>query len=260
MATTAEAAAGARAARAGSSRASLAAFVLHSYDWSESSLILDVFSRAQGRMVVLAKGAKRPYSQLRAVLLPLKRVQLTLTQRRTDADGIHVLRAAEWVRPGLVSRPGAVLTGLYLNELLMKLLPRGEPHARLFDIYEHTLDVLLHGEDAAAALRAFELFLLHEQGVLPELHLVTTTREPLRTEGEYVLDAQSGLSVAGRGVPGAVWMALHEGLAADDLGRVRQVCALVPLELKSQLRQVLSHHLGHQPLHTRQLLLDVQNA
>ena len=56
----------------------LSAFVLHRYDWSESSLILDVFTRERGRLIVVAKGAKRPHSQLRSVLLPFQRFHAVL--------------------------------------------------------------------------------------------------------------------------------------------------------------------------------------
>lgn len=241
----------------------LRAYVLHTYDWSESSLILDVFTRAKGRLVVLAKGAKRPYSQLRAVLLPLQPIHIVLTHKRSEDSEVHALRSAEWVRPGLVGHPQALLPGLYLNELLMKLLPRHDAHPRLFDVYASTLDALAQGQDTAAALRAFELFLLQEQGVLPELHKVTATRETVRAERDYVLDAQLGLyaAMSGKtGLPGSVWSALQEAMDNDDVPRVRQICALASSELKAQLRQVLSHQLGHHPLHTRQLLIDFQAA
>src|ERR1700712_1250801 len=88
------------------------AFVLHHYDWSESSLILDLFTREQGRMAVVAKGAKRPYSQLRAVLLPFQRIQVTLSKPGKTADGeaaeVVTLRAAEWAG-GATMPAGAAL-------------------------------------------------------------------------------------------------------------------------------------------------------
>ena len=83
----------------GAGRRALPAFVLHRYDWSESSLILEVFTREQGRLAVAAKGAKRPYSQLRAVLLPFQRIASASVGRRAHegARDVHSLRAAEWV-------------------------------------------------------------------------------------------------------------------------------------------------------------------
>ena len=94
------------------------AYVLHQYDWSESSLILDLFTREQGRIAVVAKGAKRPYSQLRAVLLPFQRIQVTLskpakTTHSTEGSGAEVvtLRAAEWAGGATMPSGAALFSG-----------------------------------------------------------------------------------------------------------------------------------------------------
>ena len=102
---------------------SLAAFVLHRWDWSESSLILDLLTREQGRIAVAAKGAKRPHSNLRAVLLPFQRIAVTLGRApEGDAEAeIRNLRAAEWAGSGAMLKGGSLFSGFYLNELLMKL-------------------------------------------------------------------------------------------------------------------------------------------
>ena len=77
--------------------APLDAYVLHRYDWSETSLILDLFTRAKGRVTVAAKGAKRPYSQLRSVLLPFQRLSATIGKQAEDAKSdVVTLRSAEW--------------------------------------------------------------------------------------------------------------------------------------------------------------------
>ena len=140
---------------------SLAAYVLHRYDWSESSLILDLFTREQGRIAVAAKGAKRPYSQLRSVLLPFQRLQISLGRPPAgdDAREVQTLRAAEWAGGHPMLTGPALFSGFYLNELLMKLLARHDPHAALFDAYAGTIAALAAGDDArraggAARLRA----------------------------------------------------------------------------------------------------------
>src|SRR5438876_76126 len=94
--------------------AHLEAYVLHRYDWSESSLILDLFTREQGRVAVAAKGAKRPYSQLRAVLLPFQRIQVTLGRISGDegASEIQNLRGAEWAGGPAMPSGAALLSGL----------------------------------------------------------------------------------------------------------------------------------------------------
>jgi DNA repair protein RecO (recombination protein O) len=240
----------------------LQAFVLHRYDWSESSLILDLFTRERGRVVAVAKGAKRPYSQLRPVLLPFQRVNVLLGRTPDDAGSeVHVLRSAEWAGGVPTVAGSALFRGFYLNELLLKSLARQDPHETLWDAYAQTLPALAGDENPAstAALRAFELMLLRETGVLPELHCVSHTLSPLLPDARYQLQADAGLVEAGAdAVPGRCWLAMHSALQRGDLGAVQAAClpALGPLRL--QLRAMLQYHLGHGALRTRQVMLEVQ--
>ena len=94
------------------------AYVLHRYDWSESSLILEVFTRHHGRMALVAKGAKRPSSGFRPVLLPLQPLRLSFGG---DAE-IRTLKGAEWVGGHVMPTGGALLSGYYLNELLLDFM------------------------------------------------------------------------------------------------------------------------------------------
>ena len=107
------------------------AYVLHSYDWSESSLILEAFTRHHGRTALVAKGAKRPSSGFRPVLMPLQPLQIGYAG---DAE-IGTLKNAEWVGGHVMPTGDALLAGQYLNELLMRLMARDDPHPALFDAY-----------------------------------------------------------------------------------------------------------------------------
>ena len=99
------------------------AFVLHQWAWSETSLIIDLFTRGQGRLAVVAKGAKRPYSQLRPVLMPFQRLLvLTGVPKAAEAANVLTLRSAEYAGAGAALPPAKLFTGFYLNELLLKLL------------------------------------------------------------------------------------------------------------------------------------------
>ena len=118
--------------------------MLHRYDWSESSLILEIFTRHHGRIALVAKGAKRPSSNFRPVLLPLQPLQLTFGG---DAE-IRTLKGAEWMGGHVMPTGEALLSGYYLNELLLRLLARDDPHAALFDAYAGVVQVLA-GEHAA---------------------------------------------------------------------------------------------------------------
>ena len=220
------------------------AFVLHRYDWSESSLILEVFSRHHGRIAVVAKGAKRPSSSFRPVLLPLQPLHLSFGG---DAE-IRTLKGAEWVGGHVMPTGDALLSGYYLNELLLRLLARDDPHPGLFDAYASVVEVLaghgatvamepaLQGEVLHVALRAFELLLLREIGLL-EAHD----------------DDRASLL-------GADWEALQR--AMDGAGAFTTLllpCASVMQALRPQLRSLLNYHCGVATLRTRQMMMDLQS-
>ena len=159
------------------------AYVLHRYDWSESSLILEVFTRHHGRIALVAKGAKKPSSAFRPVLLPLQPLQVSYGG---DAD-IRTLKAVEWVGGHVMPTGEALLSGYYLNELLLRLLARDDPHARLFDAYAATVRVMATepAELLQACLRVFELLLLREIGLLPSLDCQTLTLAALTPSQDY---------------------------------------------------------------------------
>ena len=242
------------------------AFVLHHYDWSESSQVLDLFTREQGRMAVVAKGAKRPYSQLRAVLLPFQRIQIALSKplKREDEDAPEVvtLRSAEWAGGSVLPAGAALFSAYYLNELLMKFLARQDPHPALFDAYAATLAQLHAGEDAAvqAALRAFELRLLAEVGLLPELSLVTLTQQTLLPQRTYAISPEAGVIEASNelaNIDGATLVQLQAALMHGSMAALQQACVGALPSLKNALRGLLHYHLGHRPLRSRQVMLDL---
>jgi DNA repair protein RecO (recombination protein O) len=242
----------------------LEAYVLHRYDWSESSLILDLFTRERGRVSVAAKGAKRPYSQLRPVLLPFQRLYVSLGRAPADESAeIHNLRQAEWAGGGPMLGGAALFSGFYLNELLMKLLARHDPHPELFDAYVHTLPALAAGDDtlAQAALRAFELALLRDTGVLPDLALVTLTVQPVVDDARYQLVPESGV-VATREVVGAFdgasLRALQKALDGGSTADLQAACVPSIGPLRASLRGLLHYHLGTPALRTRQVMQSVQ--
>ncbi|NCT83586.1 MAG: DNA repair protein RecO [Comamonadaceae bacterium] len=235
-----------------------AAYVLHQHDWSESSLILDLFTRESGRVAVAAKGAKRPYSQLRAVLLPLQRITVSLSKpAKADGGEVQTLRSAEWGGGATLPAGAALFSGYYLNELLLKLLARHDPHPQLFDAYADTLAHLTEGDEV---LRAFELKLLAELGLLPDLSVVTPTQAAIEPARRYQLSPESGLIPPNgdAGLPGALLIQLQAALLHGSMAALRQACAATPQALKTVLRGLLHYHLGHQPLRTRALMVDVQ--
>ena len=239
------------------------AFVLHHYDWSESSRILEVFSRHHGRLALVAKGAKRPTSSLRAVLLPLQPLSLCYGG---DAE-IRTLKSAEWAGGHVMPRGEALLSGYYLNELLLRLLARDDPHPSLFDTYRQTVKILASGLDNTIAplLRAFELILLRDIGFLPDLLVQTLTLQAVQSEVSYALFAEGGLRAVeeeGVALTGRHWLQLHAALHAESaLPALLRCCAELPPELRAalqtQLRNLLHYHCGVSSLRTRQVMLEL---
>src|SRR5512145_1710613 len=135
------------------------AFVLHTYPFRETSLIVEVFSRDFGRVALMARGARRPRSALRGLLLAFQPLELGWAGR----GEVQTLMKAEWQggQPLLTGR--ALFCGYYLNELLMHLLPREDAHERLFSVYAETLRRFA-GRLQEADLRCFERALLQELG------------------------------------------------------------------------------------------------
>ena len=238
------------------------AYVLHRYDWSESSLILEVFTRHHGRIALVAKGVKRPTSSFRPVLLPLQPLHLAFGG---DAE-IRTLKAAEWQGGHVMPTGDALMSGIYLNELLLTLLARDDPHPGLFDLYADVVQIIAseHGEALQPALRAFELLLLREIGLLPLLDVQTMTLRELEPQHRYTLVPEGGLrqtpSTNRASLSGAQWLALQTSLAPNaPFTATLRACAEVMNELKPQLRTLLNYHCGVSTLRTRQMMIDLQS-
>jgi DNA repair protein RecO (recombination protein O) len=224
-------------------------FVLHSYPYKETSLIIDMFTRDHGRIGLVAKGAKRPFSKLRGVLQTFQPLSLSWsgkTELRTLID-------AEWVGGMLPLERTALLSGFYLNELLVKLLARDDRHPALFDHYVSTLNQLAHGEPAQIVLRKFERALLKETGVAADLSRCTTTRSRVELDINYVVDPEKGAREAGQG---EVWP-IVSGKTLLDMEREDYADPATQGQSKQLMRFLLAHHLNGQALNTRQILIDL---
>lgn len=161
----------------------------------------------------------------------------------------------------------ALLSGYYLNELLMRLMARDDAHPALFDAYSSAVQVLAseHGDALEPALRAFELLLLREVGLLPSLDHETLTLAPVQEDARYSLVPEAGLvpwrEEDGRAsLTGSQWRNLQQAMQAPvpfSEAIVHTAGAVGPL--KSQLRTLLHYHCGVSTLRTRQLMIDLQD-
>ncbi|RFP18684.1 MULTISPECIES: DNA repair protein RecO [unclassified Duganella] len=225
------------------------AFVLHSYPYKETSLIIDLFTRDFGRVALIAKGAKRPHSQLRGVLQTFQ----PLSSSWVGKSELRTLTEAEWVGGMLPLEKTALLCGFYLNELLVKLLARDDAHPRLFDHYVATLNQLAHNEPAPIVLRKFERALLKETGVSADLTRCTETRRAVQVDVVYVVDPERGPRPERAADP---WPRVA-GKTLLDMEREDYQDAATQAQSKQLMRFLLAHHLGGAPLNTRQILIDL---
>jgi DNA repair protein RecO (recombination protein O) len=224
-------------------------FVLHSYPYKETSLIVDVFTRDYGRIALIAKGAKRPHSKLRGVLQTFQPLSVSWSGK----SEMRTLIAAEWVGGLLPLEKSALLCGYYLNELLVKLLARDDPHPVLFDHYVATLNQLAHDEPAPIVLRKFECALLKETGVATDFTVCTSTGESVDPNETYVVDPERGPR---RARPADATPRVS-GKTLSDMEREDYSDATTQTQSKFLMRYLLAHHLGGMQLNTRQILIDL---
>jgi DNA repair protein RecO (recombination protein O) len=227
-------------------------FVLHSYPYRETSLIIDVLTRDHGRVALVAKGAKRPHSALRGVLQTFQPLSLSWSGK----SEMRTLTGAEWVGGMLPLAGDALLCGFYVNELLVKFCAREDPFPPLFQHYLVTLARLAHDEPAVQVLRSFERVLLRETGYARALTR-TLSRRTVQPDGRYVFDPERGVREAGHEVP-SHWPVVSGqtllDMEEDDYHRAQTVA-----QSKTLMRFLLNTYLGGTPLATRQILIDLQN-
>jgi len=228
-----------------------AAFVLHAYPYSETSLIVEIFAREQGRLALLARGARRPRSALRGVLMAFQPLELSWF----GGGEVKTLAKAEWVGGMALLKGASLLLGYYLNELLLKLLPREDAHAVLFDAYASALAALARGATATAELRRFEKTLLRELGYGLGLEH-DAAGEPVVADRQYRYLIERGAvpadeASAGQPVAGRTLL----DLAADNYADARTLA-----EGKQLMRYLLGHYLAGQPLQTRRVFVELQDV
>lgn len=236
------------------------AWVLHTHPWRETSLIVEAWSRDHGRVALVAKGARRPHSQMRGVLMAFQ----PLSMDWSGGGEVKTLARAEWLggQPLLTGR--ALLCGYYLNELLVRLTAREDPHPQLFSAYAEAVRALGRGESESPILRRFELALLQDLGYEAGLAVEAEGGRPVRPDSRYLYIIERGPlrleAVEEEGVDAAALgdQPLLSGqtlldMAADDFSRAETLA-----QSKQLLRMLINHTLGGQPLQSRRVLKELQ--
>jgi DNA repair protein RecO (recombination protein O) len=222
-------------------------YVLHTYPYKETSLIVEAFTRGFGRVALLARGARRPRSAMRGVLLSFHPLRLGWSASAELGNLISV----EWA--GALQPLGgrALMCGFYLNELVLRLLPRDDPHEALFDIYGESLRALSQTANHASVLRAFEKRLLAELGYAPLLDHEAASGAPIDPSRSYVYEPDRGPLAGDSGDLVVSGQTLLD-LAADEYSR-----AETREEARMLLRALIGQRLHGQVLHTRAVLREL---
>lgn len=227
------------------------AYVLHHRPWSETSLVLEAYTRGHGRVGLIAKGARRPRSPARGLLAPFQPVLLSYS-------GKGELAVVTGVEPNGLAHAlvgESLYCGFYLNEILMRVTARYDAHETLFDLYHATLARLATG-NPSPALRVFEKRLLSELGYGLLLDRDTTSKVPIAPDARYdyipetgPVPVTEGDVVHGVEVSGAALLAL----ASEDFADAEHLRAA-----RAILRACLERHLGDRPLESRRLIREAR--
>lgn len=226
------------------------AYVLHSRPYRDSSLLLDLFTRSHGRIAAVAKGVKRAKSKFNGVLQPFSMLLVSWSGR----GDLVTLTDAELEQQSLLLQGKSLLAAFYLNEILLHLTQRHDPHPELFAAYHQTICELGTGQQDEVTLRRFECYLLQEIGYGLILDHDVESGEPVQSESYYRYYPEHG-PVAMPGpdadskplvIQGKTLLALQEGKLTDKA---------ILQEAKYFMRAIINHQLGGRPIKSRELNL-----
>ncbi|MDJ0939262.1 MAG: DNA repair protein RecO [Woeseiaceae bacterium] len=228
------------------------AFLLHYRPFRDSSLLLDVLSRDHGKLALVARGARQAKSRLKGVLRPFLPLRLSWLLR----SDLGTLTGAELDGPPLTLTGDSLLSGYYLNELLLNFLHRHDPQPEVFAAYAETIGRLAAADDPAPVLRVFEIELLRLMGYALNLDHDATTGAALTGDVRYEFRPEQGPVEVSRSEGSMVF-------SGDELIAIRELRFDEPAALRSAgrlLRAVVSHHLGGRELKSRKVLVDLHRG
>ena len=225
------------------------AYVLHQYAYRDTSRIVEVFTAEHGRLTLFARGANGPKSALKGVLRPFQRLLVSWS----GTSEACALVGAE--SDGQMTRlaPERLMSGFYLNELLLKLTERRDPHPEIFFSYASCVQALCEGEVEERALRRFEKRLLNELGYGLEL---TQTGDgiPVQEDKYYRFALQSGPQLCVAEAPGAVYGQSLTDLQAESFEDARSL-----RDAKRLLRAAIDVCLDGRSLKSREVMLALRH-
>ncbi len=228
------------------------AWVLHHRPFRDSSRILDVFSRDHGRLALVARGSRSGKSRLKGVLRPFLPLQLSWVIR----SDMGTLTGAEMNGPPISLAGDALMSGYYVNELMLNLLHRHDPQPEVFAAYESAIAALNGATGLAAVLRRFEMDVLALLGYALNLDHDTRSGEAIREDATYEYQVEQGpVVVTGREGPMVFSGRELRAIAQFEVGDPAVLSAAGRL-----LRQVIAWHLDGKELQSRKVLREMRSG
>jgi len=228
------------------------AWLLHHRPFRDSSQILDVLSRNHGRLALVARGSRGAKSKLRGILRPFLPLQLSWVMR----SDLGTLTGAEMNGAPLSLAGDSLLSGYYVNELILKLLHRHDPQKEIFAVYGTTIERLASSQDIAPCLRQFEIELLRMLGYALNLDHDTESQEPLRPQQHYEYRVEQGpVPVSARDGP-----MVFTGVELIAIRKQQFAETAVLKQAGRLLRNVIAFHLDGKELNSRKVLREMRRS
>ena len=233
------------------------AYILHHRPFRDSSQILDVISAEFGKLSLVARGSRGAKSRLRGVLRPFMPLRLSWVQR----SDLGTLTGAEVYGAPLSLTGDALLSGYYINELLLHFLHRHDPQPEIFSIYEHTVRSLAGVKEVAPKLREFEIELLRQLGYALDFEVEVGSQQPVDSTLFYKYRVDGGpVRVSQSEAPGGADPMVFSGATLQAINRRRFDDPEVLRSANRLLREVIAFHLGGKELKSRKVLLDLHRG
>ena len=225
------------------------AFILHHRPFRDTSQLLDVLSREHGKLALVARGSRGAKSRLRGVLRPFMPLAMSWVQR----SDLGTLTGAELNGAPIRLTGDALLSGYYVNELLLHFLHRHDPQPEIFDTYARTIELLAATNEVAPCLRNFEIELLRQLGYALNLEHEADSHDPLHADANYEYRYEQG-PVRVTKTDGAL---VFSGAVLTAIAEQRFSEADVLRSANRLLREVIAFHLGGKELKSRKVLIEL---
>ncbi len=228
------------------------AWLLHHRPFRDSSRILDILSRDHGRLALVARGSRSANSKLKGILRPFLPLQLSWVIR----SDLGTLIGAEMHGAPISLTGDALLSGYYVNELILHLLHRHDPQPEIYSVYRATINDLKNAADVAASLRRFEIETLSLLGYALNLDHDTQSGEELSPDLRYEYRVEQGPVLIGERDGPMIF-------TGRELRAIARQEFTDPVTLKNAgvlLRNVIAWHLDGKELKSRKVLQEMRRT